>query len=395
MAPKRGGGRGAGRPAKKAKTEAKEKDPVKEAVKVLTTAFDDEEQVGLSTVPEITKEMLGSVIPTVLGAGAAADERHSYQAQMAKAIGEVLKEVVKIWEGKVVETESAVTAAEATKAEKVGVAETAESTLTTKTSQTEAAQEKLSSAKQALVVPDCRFGSCKDDVDSLSVQSATKEAELEKVKGVISENFEPLKAGVEWPSAKDKAAGEKKHLGAIGSMLKQLHADTSLMSALQSALTRKPAERGQFDAMAIEQLENILTSKVTEHETHINNAETLKGEKTAAVAAAETTLANAEAAKTQGEEDLEAAKKAQKEASTALKEAKKAVDEQDSAVEDAKSTKEDADASLEEAKKALGAFEYLLSRTTPPPEPEPVEPEPVEEAPAEAAEEPVAVEPVA
>jgi len=393
MAPKRAGAKGAGRPAKKAKTE----DPVKEAIKVLNAAFDDEDQVGLSTVPEITKEMLGSVIATSLGAGAAADERHDYQAKMADAIGEVLKEVVKIWEGKVVEAQGSVTAAEATKTEKDGIAATAESTLATKTSETEAAQETLAAAKAALAEAGTNLGKCKDAVDKFDVDLVKKENELGKVKGVLTENFEVLKAGVEWATAKEQKEGEKKHLGPISTMLKTLHADTSLMSALQSALTKKPAERGQFDAMAIEQLETILTSKITELESHINNAESIKAAKVAAVSEAETTLADSEAAKTKGEEDLEAAKKAQKEAQTALKDSKKAVDEQESAVEEAKGVKEDADTSLELAKKGVGQWEYLISRTTPPPEPEPpaAEEAPAEAAPAEAVEEPAAAEPEA
>jgi len=376
MAPKRGG-RGAGGAAKKAKIE---KDPVKESVKMLVSAFEDEDQVGLSTVPAVTKEMLGSIIPMTLGAGAAEDERHSYQIQMTDAIGEVLKEVVKIWEGKVTEAKNGVVAAEKVKTIKDDAAAAAESALEARSSETTTAQEKLVAAKQAVVDANTNLGKCKDEVDSFDVQLTKKEGELEKVKAVVTESFTVLKTGVDWPSEKDQKAGEKKHLGAIASTLKHLHADTSLMSALESALVKKPEDRGPFDTMAIDQLENILTSKVNEYETFVNNAESNKAEKTAAVTTAETTLADSEAAKTASDEALDAAKKAQKEAQAALKDAKKAVDHQAKEVDGAKSTAEDADTSLEDAKKHVEAFEFLYSRPSKAPEPEPVE---VEEPPAE------------
>jgi DNA repair exonuclease SbcCD ATPase subunit len=213
---------------------------------------------------------------------------------------------------------------------------------------------------------------------------------LEKVKAVVTEHFGVLKDGVDWPNDKEQKAGEKKHLSAISSILKTLHADSSLMSALESALVKKPGDRGSFDTMAIEQLDNILTSKVTDHETHINNRETVKAQKTADVEAATTNLANCEAGKAASEERLDAAKKAQKEAQTALKDAKKAVDEQDTAVEEAKENASDAESSLEEAKKHVEAFSFLYSRPSKAPEPEPIE---VEEEPPAATEEPAAAEP--
>jgi len=396
MAPKRAGGRGAGRPAKKAKTEVA-KDPMKEAVKALVGAFEDDDQVGLSTVPAITKEMLGSVIPTSLGAGAAADERHEYQVKIADAIGEVLKEVVTIWEGKIVETKDGVTAAEALRTEKAKISETAEATLATKTAETTAAQEKLSAAKTALDAAGTTLKSAKLAVDAFAVELTEKEGELASLKGVLTGNFEPLKAGLTLENAKEKKAAEQTHLESIKSTLKTLKADTSLMSALESALTKKPENRGQFDSMAIEQLESILTTKIAKDEEVINNQESLKAEKAAAVTDGETNLANCKEAKTQGEADLDAAKKAEKEASSSLKDAKKAVVSQDKAVEAAKETASDAETSLGDAKKHVESFEFLYSRPSKAPEPEPVEEAPAEEAPVEAPAEaePMAVEPTA
>jgi len=375
MAPKRSGAAKAGRPAKKARTEVvhREKDPVKENVKLLVAAFEDDGQVGLSTIPEMTKEMLQSVITTSLGVGAAADERHSYQVQLADAIGEVLKDVVKITESKVAEAQKGVVDAEALRTEKAGMADAAESTLTARTSDSDTAQENLTSAKQAVVDAKISLEKAKDEVDSFDVQLIKKTEQLEKVKAVLADNFGVLKAGVDWPSEKEQKAGEKKHLGSISSMLKQLKADSSLMSALECALTKKPEQRGQFDTMAIDQLESVLTSKVTEHETHINNAESIKAEITAAVAAAETHLANSEAAKTNADEALAAAKMAQKEAQTALKDAKKAVANQDTAVDEAKDHSSETESSLEQANKNVEAFTFLYSRPSKAPEPEPIE----------------------
>lgn len=380
----------AGGPAKKAKIE----DPMKVAVKALVSAFEDDYQVGLSAVPPVTKEMLGSVITTSLGAGAAADERHEYQVKIADAIGEILKEVVTIWEGKVTEAKDGITAAEALKTEKSITAGTAETTLATKSGETTAAQEKLAAAKTALAGAKTKLAECKEAVKEFDVELTKKQADLEKVKSVITEYFEPLKAGLALEDKKEQKAAETDKLAGLAGMLKTLKADTSLMSALESALRKSPDKRGQFDSMAIEQLESILTSKVDECETIINNAESLKAEKAAAVTGAETALSDCEAAKSQGEADLDAAKKAEKEASTGLKDAKKAVVSQEKAVEAAKETSTDSEASLEDAKKNVEFFDFLYSRPSKAPEPEPV---PEEEAPAEAPveAEPMAVEPEA
>merc|ERR1719159_1312331 len=96
---------------------------------MLVAAFDDEDQVGLSSIPQITKEMLGSVIPSALGAGAAEDERHAYQVQIADAIGAVLKDVVKIWEGKLAEAHNGVADADKLRTEKASASVASESAL--------------------------------------------------------------------------------------------------------------------------------------------------------------------------------------------------------------------------------------------------------------------------
>jgi len=325
--------------------------------------------------------------------GAAADERHSYQVQIADAIGDVLKDVVKISETKAAEAQTGVADAETLRLEKAGVSGTAETTLAARTSDSEAAQESLTSAKQAVTVAQGSLQKAMEEVDTFDVQLLKKQGQLEKVKAVVADNFSILKAGVDWASEKEQKAGEKKHFGAISSMLKQLKADSSLMSALECALSKKPDARGPFDAMAIDQLDSILTSTATDLETHVNNADSIKAEKQAAVAAAESHLASMEAAKTSANEALEAAKKAQKEAQTAVKEAKKAVVDQDTAVEEAKEAVTETVDCLEQAKKNVEAFDFLYSRPSKAPEPEPIAVDEAPEAIADPVEEPHAEKP--
>jgi hypothetical protein len=114
------------------------------------------------------------VIPTALGAGAAEDERHSYQVQIADAIGEVLKDVVKIWEGKVTEAHNGVADADKTKTEKANVAVAAESTLEAKLAETNAAQDNLVAAKKALEDAKTTLAKSNDEVDSFDVQMTKK-----------------------------------------------------------------------------------------------------------------------------------------------------------------------------------------------------------------------------
>merc|ERR1719428_878783 len=69
-------------------------DPVLQRVAVVQNAMEDEKQVGLLKLPLHVNDMLRIAVPTALGNGSAADERHGMQSKMADTIGIYLQQVV-------------------------------------------------------------------------------------------------------------------------------------------------------------------------------------------------------------------------------------------------------------------------------------------------------------
>merc|ERR1719161_2788350 len=77
-----------------------------------------------------------------------------------------------------------------------------------------------------------------------------KAKKLEERRSIYKDNFEAVRS----PDAPLSAKDQKMHLGKLTPVLKQLSADTSLLTVIQSVIKRMPAERGSFDSMALEQV---------------------------------------------------------------------------------------------------------------------------------------------
>merc|ERR1712139_313357 len=126
-----------------------------------------------------------------------------------------------------------------------------------------------------------------------------------------------------------------------------------------------PAERGDFDKMAIDGVEATFKSKIEALSGEISSAGTTKAGKESAAA------------------EAKAAHDAQGEKETALAAAEKATAAAEKAASKAVRTHTHEQKGLDSAKGNLASFQTLLERTTPPPPPEEPEEAPAEEAPAE------------
>jgi len=198
-----------------------------------------------------------------------------------------------------------------------------------------------------------------DDVNTCHIQLLRKQAELRKLTSIINDSVQPMKDGADFGSEKEKQAAHKENLGAIESILKNQGADASLMQALQCALTKKPIDRGTFDAVAIEHMDAILMREVDEHKNHVANAENIQAEKIAVVSECQRTLDNCEAYKTSCEKALVMSEKVHEVLLDYLKEAIKAVNVQCKALNAAKEEAKEADSLLEEAKSNEETFVHF------------------------------------
>lgn len=197
--------------------------------------------------------------------------------------------------------------------------------------------------------------------DAESEASVALKADVEKA---VAEAFEPLKAG----TVSDKAIANN-FVKVIG----KLQLDASLLTALPTALTKPPAERGAFDGMAIEQLEGCVKTQLAELSTALAAAAPAREERAGKVAAAQAVAdAAAEKAKASAAA-LNEADSAVKKGETVLEAASTTFDDFVEASKESEAACEEKEAAVKEFRDGpLAAFKDLRDRT--------VENEPLETA---------------
>jgi hypothetical protein len=95
-------------------------------------------------------------------------------------------------------------------------------------------------------------------------------------------------------------------------VLKKLGAESSLLCAIGPALKKSPAERGQFDIMAMEGIEAVFTKQLATLQDQIQTADVSKGEKVAAQSVAQEALDAASAKEAESQKALQQAEETKK-----------------------------------------------------------------------------------
>merc|ERR1719183_2979883 len=150
----------------------------------------------------------------------------------------------------------------------------------------------------------------------------------------------------------------------VESDLKSFGVDSSLAATLHSVLVKSTADRSEFDALTLANLDSCLNGKAKEMEAQLSVLEPGRAEREARVAAAQ---AACDAATAQ----LQAAKPALKEAQSAVQNGEAAVSAAETELKDIKRTLRLAQNALDEAEQklanfqsgALATFRGLASRT--------------------------------
>jgi hypothetical protein len=201
-------------------------------------------------------ELLLATAPASLGS--LEDEKAFYQKAVVKMFREVFDKAEMGLTRRVEEALLTVDVAEKEQEVRDAARAAAELELHQKRVQIEEKNEALNRETAALQETEAGLHMAIERKNRAQAQHNTLIAEREGIVAAQTESLEVLKEGT-WASARE----HKKHVGVLVALFKKLNADASLISALPSALEKKPADRGTFDGMVVAQLEEILAKHIT------------------------------------------------------------------------------------------------------------------------------------
>jgi len=350
---------------KKDSAVAKLSQQIKEVTDALMTANVADEVKGM--IPEVLTYSLGEF----------SDKRHKYQEEVIENIANIMNDVEAGLTKEVDETRAK--HEEALSGKPVREKEAADAL-----AQLEAAKAETQRLKVALAGVATAFRNAQQslvDAEAAKKLDAQKSIEASKKKGHFENALDDLKFLK--MAALDDAEAPGRQSGLV-SMLKKYKFEESMLIALPAALAKAPESRGQFDLMAIAQLEGEISKKIEEQEAILAAAKPEQDKCDAVVQRAQDVLKKARA------DQREAAKKfdtasanqaAREEASTA---AQKAVKDLTKLSDKLKRSVTDAEVGVELFQQGpKESFQCLRARSTPEPVPEAVameqEAEPVTE----------------
>jgi len=296
------------------------------------------------------------------------EERHKFQGQCVEMVDAVLKTVEAAATDKVAKAEAKVAELSAEKG-------TRDATLEKAKEDTAAKKVKLTEAKEALAAAGQGYKEAKSAHSKVAEANKVSEAEFKaqeekkaKLEAFLTEPFGKMKEGTLEASELKAGSAETLKIG------KEYSFDSSLLTSIPSAIAKKPEERGPFDSICLQQVEDELKKKIAEMTEKLTAMEPAKAEKAAELAAAETAMSAAQQKELDSKDALNTAKEEEKASEEALKAAKDAVKDfmpemsaACDAVDEAKAEKE----TLTDT--ALTPFKELVEWSNVVPEPEQLE----------------------
>jgi len=333
-------------PPKKAK-----KDPLAEKAELVTELA--EKATGY---PEAVLGMLMSSMETSLLVPK--DARHEYQEEVVKMFAEVLHSVEEVATAAVAAAQGKAAAVEADKCAKDGVVEATKGIVKEK-------QEGVEAAKTAMQEAAVAKMAATTEHTSAAAEQKTGDAELDAVEGkkaslesTMAEEFQPLKDGT--------AGNVKKAVQAVIKALKAQGVEQQLLASADPALSRAAAERGSFDIVVIQQIEEHFMKLKASFQEQLDNGTAAKAERAAKVEKAIEEVAAADACLEARKTELTAAQHSLTDAKVTLVGAQTAAQELLPELEELAGEVEAACAELATCKVALEAFEELAERRSEP-----------------------------
>eukprot|EP00933_Yihiella_yeosuensis_P049890 TRINITY_DN473_c0_g1_i1.p1 TRINITY_DN473_c0_g1~~TRINITY_DN473_c0_g1_i1.p1 ORF type:complete len:374 (+),score=161.99 TRINITY_DN473_c0_g1_i1:77-1198(+) len=366
MAPsKRVSTSGAGRAAKKAK---KENDALAKC-KVIAGALKHAEKKGVQpSLIELLSEAVTHCLPVYKA------DRHEFQHSIVDMVAKILTTSKEVLEADVAAAQDLLNNGDAERTRREEASKSAESALTETKETHQKKQEAKTEKQEALKVSVEALKSAQAAQKTGDAKAQGYEAEKTALESAVSTLLAPMK----------EAAGSKKCIHALAKAATSANLESSLIEAIELALSKKPDARGSFDAVIIEQLDLQISQKLATLNGHLAEEAPAREQRAAAVKAAQEAHDAAKAASEASLAELKAAKEAEAAAKTALTTATEAVK---GFSEELLSTTGKLDRSKNKLEGfvngPLADFNLLVDYAAPVPEPE--APEPVAEATAETA----------
>lgn len=336
-------------------------DPVSAKVKEVLDALSREDCELME--PATYREGILAAVPLAIGLGAAKDERHAYQEQVAQIVFETLKATEEKFEKSLAAAKDELSAAQSSQAAKETSLTRAQGALEEQKKMAQEAQDALTVSQEALMQATTNLKEISKAVDNFDIVQQGKEQEHAELSSAFESVFEKLKTGT-WEDAMEK----KSVLSQLSLVLKKFDVDQSLRSAAPSAMSKNPADRGDFDNMVVDQIQESLKARVESLAADVSNGETLKSAKVTEQTEAQETLDTSTATVEANKAAVVSAEEKIVELEATLTQAKVDLKEQSKIVGDVDVKTFYEQSHLENFKEALQALEFLRERTSTPPE---------------------------
>jgi len=345
-------------PKKAKKTVVEDLDPVQAKVASITSALQDDtfEVAG----PKSNRAMLIAMAPSLLATPQ--DKRHAHMESMIDTFKEVFANEEGRLQQKVVEAQATVAEASTEISSRKAEVESAASALQVKVDELKGTQTTLAADVHVTRSAEATF---KDVEFDLSMMEETK-SDLAQEQSVAQEKMESFSMFKEGNQEENSAPMEEHNLlKALATFLKKIKADASLVAALPMALGRKPAERSEFDAMTVVELEKKLEEKLRDIAARVHENKEAIEEKTASKATTESALVEAKQKQRVGAEALLAVKAAQKQLTANLSLKQQAVIEQEFVLKGSESDLDEKKVFLKAHQVTQSTLIELIERVTP------------------------------
>jgi len=364
-------------PKAPAAKKVKKVDPVKEKVAAVVAAIED----GEYEVPGAwsVREMLSGAAPKVLGT--LQDERHAYQETIFGMLAEVFQAEQSRREAVVAEVKVRMASVDVEPATKQAAKDHAEANVQAKKDEIQGKNEVLAGDASLVREEETKLREANDEKIAAAAENQIHLDDKEKAEKVQNEHVAVLKEG-SW----DNNKAQRAHLTVLTPFFKKLKVDASMVTAMQSALGKKPDDRGAFDNMVVAQIDESLAKHFASLAEQLASTEATVAGRTATADAAEQTRAACLEKQQASAAAVSAAQAEKKELDGVLKEATKAVNDFAKSVSKLDAELAKVEAHCQEASEVNSTCTFLRERVIIP-EPEPVEevPEPVAEAAADQA----------
>jgi len=284
------------------------------------------------------------------------DKRHAIQDEVVGMVEQVLTSVEKVRQSKVEAAQTKVAGSDSEKVVREQAVEAAKAVLAEKKAAADAAKVALEEAAGEDVTAKTAVADAKaeqKDGDAGYVAAAKKKSTLESM---LAEEYETLKQGT--------CSTVKKSVQAVISVGKQFGFEHQLLLSAEPALSKAPTERGNFDHLVLQQMEEHVNSVIQQLDNELSTGEAAKAERAGKVEAAEAQLAATGERVQACKAEMVTTQNAVKDAESQCKVAEQALNDFGPELAQTASELEAANIELQGCEAVLATFRELRERTS-------------------------------